>query len=209
MREVIEHSQSAPAAEADRAAAGAAGIVPHTAPAPASGIAVGGDVVDVERREFLWHVHEYTNEHIRFADTKAGAVIVFCSALLGVLYGQGMHHALLERGFGEWGLAMWLAAIAFLFLAGGALFAAWSIFPRLTNPQPKGFIFWESVRAHPDGECFADAVAAESPEELGRHLAAHLRALAGIATRKFWWVQMSVGLAIVGAVAAAMSLLLQ
>ncbi len=35
--------------------------------------------------EYLWHVNQYINEHVRFSDTKAGSVIVLSGALLSLL----------------------------------------------------------------------------------------------------------------------------
>jgi hypothetical protein len=33
--------------------------------------------------DFLWQVHEYTNEYIRFADTKAAFIVAASTALIG------------------------------------------------------------------------------------------------------------------------------
>jgi len=164
--------------------------------------------MDAEHREFFWKVHEYTNEYIRFADAKAGVGIVFCGAMLSVLYSNGLHKPLLTTPVVAWHLRDAVAAAAFVLLALGALAAACSIRPRLPNSQPKGFIFWESVRAHPDGESFADAAASEGMDALGRHLAVHLHIIAGIASRKYWWAQASILVTIAGAVCAAAAILL-
>ena len=38
-----------------------------------------------DQNEFFWKVHSYTNEYIRFADTKAELVIGWTLALVGAL----------------------------------------------------------------------------------------------------------------------------
>ena len=164
--------------------------------------------LDAEHREFVWKVHEYTNEFIRFADAKAGVAIVFCGALLSGLYSARLHRPLLSRPIGAWHVGDVLAAAAFVLLALGTLAAVVAIRPRLHNPQPKGFIFWDSIRAHPNGDAFADAVATEPMDGLGRHLAAHLHVIAGIASEKYGWAHASIFMAIIGGVCAVAALLL-
>jgi hypothetical protein len=190
--------------------AGVSALAPTPAPVtlPAQPPPHALAVMKADQREFLWKVHEYTNEYIRFADAKAGAVAVFCGALLGVLYSNELHKPLFTAPLGAWQLRDAVAAAAFVLLALGALAAAFSIRPRLPNPQPKGFIFWESVRAHPDGVSFANAAASESMDALGRHLAVHLHTIAGIASTKYWWGQVSILVTIAGAFCAAAALLL-
>src|SRR5689334_3382691 len=42
--------------------------------------------------EFVWNTHEYLNEYIRFADSKAAAVFAIGAAFLGVLWTANDQH---------------------------------------------------------------------------------------------------------------------
>src|SRR5437763_11946832 len=44
--------------------------------------------------EFLWKVHSYTNDYIRFADTKAGIALALVAGLLATLFGSKAHYYL-------------------------------------------------------------------------------------------------------------------
>ena len=107
------------------------------------------------RVDFLWNVHSYTNEYIRFADTKAALTVAWATALLGVLYAERVH-AVPNPETGFWVTSL-LAAAA---LCAGFVLSVWSILPRLLcNPiarsSPKntktiatksvGLIYWGDV----------------------------------------------------------------
>jgi hypothetical protein len=66
--------------------------------------------------DFIWKVHSYTNEYIRFADAKAGAVIAWCSALTAALFAAKAHYKFRGSSIDFFGF---LALVAFLSLAGG------------------------------------------------------------------------------------------
>src|SRR5262249_7698300 len=47
---------------------------------------IGSTSDEAAKREFLWHTHEYVNEYVRFADTKAALAGAIASTLVGALY---------------------------------------------------------------------------------------------------------------------------
>ena len=59
--------------------------------------------------------------------------------------------------------------------------------PQLDNKQPRGFVFWESVRAHDSASEFHIAYSRQSEADLDAHLAEHLYALSTITSKKFYW----------------------
>jgi hypothetical protein len=150
-------------------------------------------------REFLWHVHSYTNEYIRFSDAKSGVALAFAITALGSLHATGLVSNLLDVPRSDWGLPAWLTLLAAVLLVLGALSAAWSIRPRLQNAQPEGFIYWEGVRAHASGTDFHRAFARQSDADLDQHLAEHVHVLSRIASRKYYWSAWAVLLTMAGA----------
>ena len=75
-------------------------------------------------------------------------------------------------------------------------------------PQPKGFVFWESVRAFENAAEFYSVLGMQTDSDLDRHLAEHVHALAGIAKRKFYCSAWSVLLALVGGVLTGIAVVL-
>jgi hypothetical protein len=49
--------------------------------------------------EFAWHVHTYTNEYVRFADTKAAAVLAISAGLIGGLFAAKAHRFIMDAHF--------------------------------------------------------------------------------------------------------------
>jgi hypothetical protein len=149
-------------------------------------------------REFLWQTHRYTNEYIRFSDAKSGIAIAFSLAALGALYETGSFEALVAAPIRQWTTYdQWVAAATVLLVFAG-LSAGWSIRPRLSNKQPRGFIFWESVRAHESETEYHAALARQTEADLDRHLAAHQYTLSSVTSRKFYWSAWSVLLTLAG-----------
>jgi hypothetical protein len=157
--------------------------------------------------DFVWHAHAYTNDYIRFADTKAGAVIAWCSGLIAALFAAKVHHHFMHASNST--VLGLLALVAFAALSAGLLAAFGAIHPRLwSSTEQVGFIFWERVRRHRDAAAFW--------EELKKHQAAaclteetagHLYDLAGICKSKYRWVAWSMWLALAGSVAGALVVL--
>lgn len=156
--------------------------------------------------EYLWHVNEYLNEHVRFSDTKAGSVIVLAGALLSMLYGGGMHRTFAAVPVSEWSLRTVAALVTYLLLGGAVMAAAWSMRPRMVKSVPRGYVFWESILAHGSPANFVLALNKRSRQELLDHLALQLYIVSGICSTKFRWVGRAVMLCLTGATLAALVL---
>src|SRR5438270_11216146 len=94
-----------------------------------------------QKTEFLWKVHSYINDYVKFADAKAGVVIVFDSGILGALYSAGFTR-LFTSPVAAWSVRAWAACLVFVGLGVWAVFAAHGIVPRLWTEQPRWCAFW-------------------------------------------------------------------
>jgi hypothetical protein len=166
--------------------------------------------------EFAWKVHAYTNEYIRFADTKAGAVIAWCGGLMGVLFAANAHHHFMKAGWaGTWAATdCWVTSLAaasvlaFILLTLGAVAAFWCVKPRLWSTErsrthDRGFIYWEAVRAYGDASAFTEALGLQDTIALTQRTSEHVFVLGGIAKTKFLWVDRAIWLAFGGSLFAA------
>jgi hypothetical protein len=108
--------------------------------------------------QFLWKVHQYTNEYIRFADTKAAFIAAVSTALIGSLVSSSIFDSCFRRTLCLWTKLQW-AGIAGLMLVVTALaLSVAAIRPRLWNRTSVGYIFWESVAGHRTAQEFSHAV---------------------------------------------------
>jgi hypothetical protein len=160
--------------------------------------------------DFAWKTHEYINNYIRFADTKAAFVVAWATGLLGVLYAANAHR-LFTFGF-NFSLAAvvpTLSAAAFVLLPLAFLSAAWSMIPRLPTKQRSGLVFWESILVHPSGDLYGRDLARHDENVLTKHLCVQIYAVAGVARKKYLWVTVSMWFAFLGSLCAAAVLLLK
>lgn len=158
---------------------------------------------------YLWNVHTYINEYIRFSDTKAGVIIVFSSALIGSLYAAKLHVAFVSAAMNAWNTGAWVSASAFLLLALSVVFSAWSIVPRLWNDQPRGFIFWQSILAHGDAQSYRCSFQGASSFELVEHLSGHIFTLSRVCDSKYRLVTLGMWCVLIGGLLAGILLLLR
>jgi hypothetical protein len=166
-----------------------------------------------ERDSFLWNVHSYTREHIRFADTKAAVVTAWSSGLLGVLLTAKLHHYFTQSRFtladAEFATSCFgiTSFVAFACLTGAFVLAIWATAPRLWTSHQKGFLFWESILAHRTSKEFWSRFSEQRGQELTRHTTEHLFDLARVCTAKYRRVNWSIVLASIGSVAAGITAL--
>jgi hypothetical protein len=153
--------------------------------------------------EYLWHVNQYLNEHVRFSDTKAGSVIVLSGAILSLLYSGGFYHSFARTPVAQWTLGAVASLLTFMALGGSVMLAAWSMRPRLVRNFSTGYVFWESILAHGSGPAFVQALNQRTRQELLDHLAAQIYNVSAVCSTKFRWVGRSMMLAMAGAVLAA------
>jgi len=151
-----------------------------------------------DKNSFLWNVHSYMNEYIRFADTKAGVVTAWSTALLSVLVATRAFNHFLDGKL--WCVTGWIALLSFALLAGAFGTAVFVIAPDLRvggkEKRTRDLIFWKSVREFKNADEYRQAV--ESETDPIRPLASHVYSLADVAKRKFRCVDLSILLAAVG-----------
>lgn len=156
--------------------------------------------------EFLWRVHNYTNEYIRFADTKAVAIIAWAGALIGAMFSKNAQLHFLDGKLwsSSTSLVAWATLLAYVLLAAAFGVAVFVLTPRLTrgdnSPQPNELIYWESIRQFKSAGDYLDAVTNAGDEV--RCVGSHLYVLAGISRRKYRLLLASIPLAGVGTLLA-------
>jgi hypothetical protein len=160
--------------------------------------------------DFAWKTHEYINNYIRFADTKAAFVVAWTSGLLAVLYGANAHHIFVfGLDFSTAAVAPTLSLAAFLLLPAAFLIAVWSMIPRLPTTQRSGLVFWESILVHTNGELYARDLARRDEDSLSQHLCVQIHTVAGVAKTKYLYVSISMWLAFFGSICAVVVLMLK
>jgi hypothetical protein len=177
---------------------------------------------DKVRLESAWKIHAYTNDYIRFADQKAGVFLAFQSGLLAAMFTVKLQTVCLDCPFGSWTAGC--ATVAFVGLALGAVFALLAVAPRLqaafktiercwpwatTTPRmPPGLIYWEQVLGHKTGGDYSEAISSTNVRQLTNAVAEHTFVLGTIAHKKYMWVNLSVMVSSLPAVAGAVAIFL-
>jgi hypothetical protein len=181
-----------------------------------------------EQIDFLWKVHSYTNDYIRFADQKAGLLLAVQSGLVAALYSAKLHLACsvsklnYDQATAKDTLLGFVALLAFAGLLVGIACALFAIVPRLwvqfrpslvarlrnklVGDLPKGPIFWKQVLLTGSSEEYVQYVEGLSPTERVRQVGHHIHALAGVANAKFDWINLSVAAGALGAFLALIGL---
>jgi hypothetical protein len=159
--------------------------------------------------DFAWKTHEYINNYIRFADTKAAFVVAWSSAIIGTLYVGHLHEAVMQSRFtlNDISFTTTLAALALPLLSASFLGAAWSIIPRLPTKQRSGLVFWESILVHASGDLYANALGRNDGNQLARHLCVQIHTIAAVARKKYFCVTVSMWLAFFGTILGILAIL--
>ena len=169
----------------------------------------GSHKVDPQTAEFVWNVHSYTNEYIRFADTKAAFTAGAATALIGGVVASSIFDSSLRVPLYQWSLLQWLALVGLLFLSISLWLCIAAIRPRLWNDTPVGFIFWNSIVAHGTAKQFTRAVHDLTERERSDAATDHLFILASIAKRKFECVDRAIYAGVIGGALAGIALFIQ
>jgi hypothetical protein len=178
-------------------------------PAAAPTAAVGGEqpADDKQLGDYLWNLHKYTNDYVRFADTKAAAILGFCSGLMGVLYLAKNPKRLLSMAPVSWSLGDWALIAAFILLTVALVCVGMAIVPRLEGRQSRGFIYWDSALEHGAADTYWQRLTQHSSRQLNEHLAHHVYSVAAISSAKYRWASRAIRVAMVGASFAAVVLI--
>lgn len=170
---------------------------------------------DKAKADFAWKVHSYISDYIRFADTKAGAIIAWCGGLIGILLASQTHHFFTETSFTlspDWKVTC-LALVSFLafaLLGTGIVSAFMCIKPRLWSQEeikehPKGYVYWEDVKAHGSADTFKKELGSVGEGAFADMCAEHTFVFSVIASKKYWWVNLSLWMAFAGSIAAGIA----
>lgn len=147
-----------------------------------------GHEPDAGTSEFLWEVHRYTNEYIRFADTKAAFIAGVSTALIGSLVASSLFDSCFRTSLCQWSKLQCTGLVGLLLLSASVTLSVAAIRPRLWNPTSVGFIFWGSISGHGTASRYSHAVERLTPQEKSAAISNHLFVLAGIANRKYAYV---------------------
>jgi hypothetical protein len=156
-----------------------------------------------DRTAFLWNVHSYVNEYIRFTDTKAELVIGWTSAVAGALLAARFQDGFTTSFTGV------LSFAGFMCLIAAFACAFHAVFPRLVTTNLAGFTFWRSILAHKSKEVFLARVSEQNTPQLEREVAGHIWDLSHVCDAKFACVNRSIVLAFVGSVLCGLMYLLK
>ncbi len=160
--------------------------------------------------DYLWHVHEYINEYIRFGDAKAAFAGTIASGLLAALYTSLAHSQFLQLPHDRWSTSTWLAIGAAIFLGTSVVLALWTVRPRLQSTQSRGFIFWGNIANHKNIEDLQSSFYSQSEQNLNDHLLRHLFDLSKkICVPKYRSTSLCVAALCLGAFLAGVALTLQ
>jgi hypothetical protein len=164
---------------------------------------------DTGASDFLWEVHHYTNEYIRFADTKAAFIAGTATALIGSLFASSVFDSCFRTVPCLWSKTQWVGILGLLLLAISLTLSIVAIRPRLWNPTSVGFVFWDSITGHGTARHFTQEVHKLSDTERSAAVSNHLFVLATIAKRKYSFVDYALCTWFVGGILAGVVLFLQ
>jgi hypothetical protein len=162
----------------------------------------------MEHREFLWKVHGYTNDYIRFADTKAAIAATAASGIIGALLSSSVFDSLFKLDWMHWPKLAFVAFSALLLLAVSVSCSIAAIWPRLRSRSFTGFIFWDNIVEHRAPQTFSKAIRTLTNAQMDQSVSDHVFILATICKRKYRWVNRAIAIGVLGASIGALVILL-
>ena len=159
---------------------------------------------DKRLSDYLWNLHKYVNDYVRFGDTKAAVILVFCTGLVGVLYNVKAPKRLLNVAPADWTFGDGLLVLSLILLSAAVFCIAMVIVPRTRSRQTRGFVYWNTILEHGTAETYWQKISERTDRELSEHLAHHVYDVASIVSRKYWWMNWAMRLALPGAGLGAM-----
>jgi hypothetical protein len=81
--------------------------------------------------DFLWKVHDYTNDYIKLTDTKATFVAAAAAGIIGASMSTSIFDSILRSTPGTWSFLQWLAALGLLLLTVSFSMSVWVLWPKL------------------------------------------------------------------------------
>jgi hypothetical protein len=140
--------------------------------------------------EHLRKTYETINEFIRFADTKAVAIMATDGVIAGLFFSNiSTLQPLLSQNYLSF--ALFIASVVFMLLSAGA--AAYCIFPRLKRNNNECLIFFGDIAKFKTAENYSKAVTKElTDEKIESQLIDQIWANSKIATSKYCAVKVSI-----------------
>jgi hypothetical protein len=159
--------------------------------------------------DFLWEVHKYMNEYIRFADTKAAFIAAAATALIGSLVASSLFDSSFRTSPCLWSKLQWMGIVSLLLLIVSLGFSIAAIRSRLWNKTSVGYIFWGSIAGHGSMLQFTRAVHELSLLGMTNAISDHLFVLSSIAKRKYGYVDWALSVGVAGGALAGIVLFVQ
>jgi hypothetical protein len=138
------------------------------------------------RFDFIARVHVYTHDYIRFADTKASAILAACGFLFTGLFTRGdAFGSIIQKSPSSrlTLLVLFFGVAALLSLLATIGHSVACVMPRLGS-RGKGLVYWDQVAKH-SSEDYIQAVSSLSGDEAVTQLANHVRAVSETAQKKY------------------------
>lgn len=177
----------------------------------------------------IWGIHSYINEYIRFADAKAGAVILIATAGAGVNLDNQTVRAIVALPFCEFSFLHWWLFICFGFFFISFCFAVATIFPRLWSSNlpfkhtigkvvevvdkncawvdigspAKSLIFWDDISSRENASVYQSDF---ERSDLKSEVLDHIYILSRVATNKYYYLHVSAKCGIVSLVGFVIAL---
>lgn len=133
-------------------------------------------------------VHQYVNEYIRFADTKAAFLFAFVSGVIGFLFSKEMFIDINICRLFNLDLFVWLAFLGTLGLVVAGIFSFLVIKPQLFPRKQNGLIFWETVANYLNAKTYTAEVLALTDDGIVAQLIDHTYQLSLVARNKYRWL---------------------
>lgn len=143
-----------------------------------------------QKTQNLWKTYEAINELIRFADTKATAILAIDGVIAGFFFSNiGTIQIILQQK--PIAIVPLIMAAGFILISLG--FSAYCITPRLKMNKSKCLIFFCDISEYQSADAYRKAVENEmSDDRIERHLTDQIWANSKIAKRKYEAVTISV-----------------
>jgi hypothetical protein len=141
--------------------------------------------------ENLWKTYEAINELIRFADTKATAILAVDGVIAGFYFSNvnSIQTILVQKPFAILPLIM---ATAFLLIS--SIFAAYCIAPRLKMNKSNCLIFFCDIAKYKTADNYGKALENITNEKFEEQLINQIWANSKIATKKYNLVTISISI---------------
>jgi hypothetical protein len=150
------------------------------------------------RNSFTSAQNVHLNNSLRFADTKAGALVTVNGLVLSYVTN------LISTSSG---VSNWFFKASLLIIIVGILYSIAVVYPRSLNSKDKGLVYWEHITNYKKDD-YVKAIIDENVSELLRNSVENNYAQASILTSKFKKLEIGFKISIAGYLAIAIGLII-